>query len=363
MKLSFILSSLRLSGGVRCIVENANRLVARGHQVCLVTPGGTLDPDVLREINPGVRIKEVKEAGVGHMTLLRMLRLTIALAASVPPSDFVISTQSPTTAAGFVAAKILRRGRPVWYYQDYLEMFLDRPIIKFLLKNALRWHDCALVVSEYCKEELHHYVPGKRIFVVSEGLSHTEYFQPYNWAERQAHQQEQQTILFLGDMRPRKGWFDFFSAMRIVHQKYPNTLLWIVSKDPCDLPEDLPHKFIYRPTRKDLAHLYATCDVFVSASWWESFGIPPLEAMACGAPVVMTDSRGGRDYARPGENCLMVSPRDPESLANAVMQVLQDSQLAERLREKGPIMAGQFTWEVAFDRFENALVAASAGRS
>jgi glycosyltransferase involved in cell wall biosynthesis len=77
--------------------------------------------------------------------------------------------------------------------------------------------------------------------------------------------------------------------------------------------------------------------------------------MACAVPVVLTDSGGVHEYARPGENCLMVPARDPSALADAMLRVLTDTDLAKRLRLNGPPTAAQFTWERAVDRFEVAI--------
>ena len=87
----------------------------------------------------------------------------------------------------------------------------------------------------------------------------------------------------------------------------------------------------------------------------EGFGLPPLEAMACGAPVVLTDSGGVRDYARHEDNCLLVPPRDPQALAAAMLRILTDPVLADCLRRAGPPTTARFTWEAAVDRFEAAL--------
>jgi len=62
-----------------------------------------------------------------------------------------------------------------------------------------------------------------------------------------------------------------------------------------------------------------------------------------------------REYARHGENCLMVPPRDPGALANAMARVLTDATLAERLRRNGPPTAARFKWDSTVDRFEQAL--------
>lgn len=357
MHISFILSSLWLSGGVRVIVEYSNRVIARGHRVTLVIPGGTLDPALEGELDAKLEIRQSDVLCQPGRSLWENARLSWSLAKNVPYSDVVISTHTPTTVAGFLAAYILRRGKLVWLYQDYREMFEGRLVEDWLLRNALHWHKCALVVSDYSRQELSSYSPGD-IRIVGEGISHSEIFKPSSlWPCSKGDSDK--VILFLGDMRPRKGLFDFLAAAKMVYTNVKNVKLLIVSKEHCDIPDtgQVPFEYIYRPSRLELAKLYATCDLFVSASWHESFGLPPLEAMACGAPVVLTDSGGVREYARHEENCLMVSPHDPEALAAAMICVLTNSVLAKRLRMNGPPTAACFTWDRSVDRFEAALLA------
>lgn len=355
MRITFILSSLILSGGVRDIVEIVNRLANDNHKICLIIPGNTRDDDINKEIAPTVMIKESKFSGVGKLSLFQMIRLSIDLALLVPKSDFIISTQTPTTVSTLIGSVFLGKGKPIWFYQDYLEMFLDRPIISWLLKRALIWHQSAIVLSQYSKEELEKYVHGKKIVVCSVGLSHSEYYHPSEEIDRNKGKGDKKYILTLGDMRPRKGWDDFWQAMELVVQKRSDIEVWFVSKEACVFSTQIPYKYIYRPQRKELAHLYSVCDVFVSASWWESFGIPPLEAMACGAPVVMTDSRGGRDYSFHNQNCLLVPPKEPDLLAEAILLILRDHELETKLRKNGPIIAATFTWEASYNKFLREL--------
>jgi glycosyltransferase involved in cell wall biosynthesis len=77
--------------------------------------------------------------------------------------------------------------------------------------------------------------------------------------------------------------------------------------------------------------------------------------MACGTPVVTTDSRGVREYARDGVNCLMTPIKNPPALAAAIDRVLRDEGLASSLGEAGRQTALEFTWERAVERFIEAL--------
>ncbi len=353
MRVSFILSSLWLSGGVQVIVEYANRLTARGHQVTLVAPGDTMDLDMLNRLASGVEVRQSRVARESRLNTIQMIRLTWSLAQTVPHSDVVISTHTPTTVAGLLAARFLRRGRLVWLFMDYREMFVGRPYEDWLMRHALRWHERALVLSDYSRQELHTVSPGD-VIVVGLGLSDPGLFHPLPLEMRHSTD-NLRTILFLGDMRPRKGLSDFLQAAALVYESLKDIKLLIVSKEDCQIESRVPFECIHRPTRAQLAQLYAACDLFVSASWREGFGLPPLEAMACGAPVVLTDSGGVREYARHSENCLMVPTRDPVALASAMSRVLSDATLAHRLAANGPPTAALFSWDRAVDRIEAAI--------
>jgi glycosyltransferase involved in cell wall biosynthesis len=98
--------------------------------------------------------------------------------------------------------------------------------------------------------------------------------------------------------------------------------------------------------------------VLVSASWYESFPLPPLEAMACGLPVITTPY-GTEDYAFDGVNAIVVPPQDPKVLAEAIIRLLDDKDLREKLSKEGLNTAKKFTWDKTTDKveelFKNAL--------
>ncbi|MES4785747.1 MAG: glycosyltransferase family 1 protein, partial [Nitrospiraceae bacterium] len=96
---------------------------------------------------------------------------------------------------------------------------------------------------------------------------------------------------------------------------------------------------------EDLRLLYCHADLFVFPSVYEGFGMPVLEAMACGAPVITSKTTALSEVA--GEAAVLVNPEDAEELADAIMRVLEDQTLREALRLKGLERVKQFTWERA----------------
>jgi glycosyltransferase involved in cell wall biosynthesis len=94
---------------------------------------------------------------------------------------------------------------------------------------------------------------------------------------------------------------------------------------------------------QELPSYYAAADVFIFPSLYEGFGIPVLEAMACGTPVIASNAASLPEVV--GDAGLLIDPRVPEAWAEAIARVLTDGSLADRLRQRGLERAGQLTWE------------------
>ena len=95
----------------------------------------------------------------------------------------------------------------------------------------------------------------------------------------------------------------------------------------------------------DLQLLYSAADLFVFPSLYEGFGMPVLEAMACGAPVVTSNSTALAEVA--GDAAVLADPQDARALGEAMVRVLEDESLRAALRVKGLARAKQFSWEQA----------------
>ncbi len=108
--------------------------------------------------------------------------------------------------------------------------------------------------------------------------------------------------------------------------------------------------------RHTLAQLYRHAVLFVLPSHCEGFGLPALEAMAAGVPVVLTDCGGVWEFARPDHNCRMVPAGRPELLALAMGHLLADKYERRRLSDNGKADAAAFTWERVAERTESVLM-------
>jgi glycosyltransferase involved in cell wall biosynthesis len=94
---------------------------------------------------------------------------------------------------------------------------------------------------------------------------------------------------------------------------------------------------------RQVAYFYSQAEVFVYPSYYEGFGLPVLEAMSLGAPVVTSNTSSLPEVA--GDAALLIDPRDPIQLAEAILKVISDSQLRHLMVKKGKERAKLFSWE------------------
>ena len=160
-------------------------------------------------------------------------------------------------------------------------------------------------------------------------------------------------VLYVGKLEPRKNLPVLIEAFASIAQQFPDYQLVLAGNPGWD------YQAIYETAARvslgkriqftgfvseaDLPALYAGADLFVYPPSYEGFGFPVLEAMACGTPVITSNVSSLPEVA--GDAGLLVDPLDIAELTEAMRKVLSDSELRQRMREKGLERARQFTWE------------------
>jgi glycosyltransferase involved in cell wall biosynthesis len=171
----------------------------------------------------------------------------------------------------------------------------------------------------------------------------------------------------VGTSRPRvlmlhheyvwKGVAEGLEAVRRAKARLPGlVLVGFGVKPPRDLsPYD---EFHANPSQDGLAAIYSSCEIYLCPSWDEGLGMPPMEAMACGAALVTFDNGGCRDYARDGETALVARRRDVAELTASLELLAGDPERRARIAAAGrSLITTAFDWERAVARME-ALFAA-----
>jgi glycosyltransferase involved in cell wall biosynthesis len=298
-----------------------------------------------------------------HLSILwQKLRLPVPVEWFTGPLDLFHSPD-------FVLPPV-RRARTVLTIHDlsflrYPECF-SPPLLRYLLDAVPRSVDGAdliLADSENTRDDLEEMlgVPTERVRVVYAGLEPT--FGPRPEAEiaavRQRYGIERPYLLGLGTLQPRKNFVRLIEAYHTLRQKHgiPHQLVigggrgWLYEPileavESRGLQEDV--LLIGYVDDGDLPALYAGADLFAFPSLYEGFGIPVLEAMACGTPVVTAAASSLPEVA--GEAALLVPPLDVEALADALWQALDDRALREVLRARGLEQCRRFTWRASAER-------------
>lgn len=158
-------------------------------------------------------------------------------------------------------------------------------------------------------------------------------------------------LLAVGSLQPRKNLLRLVSAVRSLASMRPVHLSLIgpegyqADEIRAAMGPDAPVKFLGYVSEARLVEAYRDADVFVYPSIYEGFGLPVIEAMACGTPVVT--STGGSLPEVAGSAAIIVDPYDPGSIADGIARAADDEQLRSRLIDAGRARAGEFTWPAA----------------
>jgi glycosyltransferase involved in cell wall biosynthesis len=158
--------------------------------------------------------------------------------------------------------------------------------------------------------------------------------------------------LFVGTLEPRKNLPLLLHAFALVRRELDAELWLVGARGWLDEPIFAAHassgladaaRFLGQLSSDDLAVLYSHAGVFVLPSLYEGFGLPVLEAMACGAPVVCSNAGPLPEVA--DDAALLLLPEDPAAWASAILALLTDPHRANALRQRGFARAASFSWQ------------------
>ncbi|MGZ8869052.1 MAG: glycosyltransferase family 4 protein [Thermoanaerobaculia bacterium] len=220
----------------------------------------------------------------------------------------------------------------------------------FIGRSLEMAHRVAAVSKAVADETMRGFgVPASRIEIVPNGVD--EFWSP-------GTRGESDYLLYAGTLEPRKGVHDLIAAWSSLPEPRPRLIL---AGDPgwrtavVDAPGIEVRGFV---TRAELRELYRGARAFIYPSRYEGFGLPPLEAMACGAPVIATRTGAIPDYANGA--ALLVPPGSRSDLKNAIAKMLRDPGLRRDFRARGPERASHYRWDASARAMTRLLAEAAA---
>jgi glycosyltransferase involved in cell wall biosynthesis len=325
---------------VRAILTYADRLAALGHAVTVVVPArGRWRAAWRARTAPApdwIRPFRARVAWVARWD-----------AAALPAGDVVLATA--WQSAPVATAAPARCGAGFYLVQHYESLYHGDPAaVDATYRLPLRKITISTWLAEIMRERF-----GAAADVIVTPVDRVLFHR------REVVAGPAPRVLMLHHEYAWKGVADGLEAVRRVRARVPALHLvgFGVKRPRAPVPYDEFHE---NPPQEQLAALYSGSDIYLCPSWDEGLGMPPMEAMACGAALVTYDNGGCRDYARDGETALVAPRRDVGALAAQLERLATDAALRARIAAAGTaFVTTAFDWDRAVARLEGLFAAAS----
>jgi len=239
---------------------------------------------------------------------------------------------------------------------------LKRAYYRYVIKPACHQARCVLTVSEYSKREIANWahLNEDQIFNVGNGVGPA--FVPSN----ERYDPGYPYLLYVGSHKPHKNLRRLLQAYSVSGVRRDVRLIISGESDRSLVMEigrlGLQADVLFKNLDRDeeLSAVYRGAVAFVFPSLYEGFGLPPVEAMACGVPVLASNVCSLPEVV--GDAAVLVNPLDVEQIAEGIRKLVQDSLLRAQLREKGLLRAKLYSWNKTAQRTLDALQLVSSYR-
>jgi glycosyltransferase involved in cell wall biosynthesis len=243
-------------------------------------------------------------------------------------------------------------------FPQYLPSRLGHTYARTALWIAAHRSARVLTVSEASKRDILEYfdVPQSKIVVIYNAID--ERFSEEPAADevarvRERYQLNDPFILYAGNIKPHKNLERLIEAFHIIRKGELEYVKLLIIGDEISKYATLRravHRYkLHQHVRffgfvpdATLAILYRLARVFVFPSLYEGFGLPPLEAMASGTPVITSNVSSLPEVA--GDAAMLIDPYEPDAIAGAIRRVMMDDRLRDDMRERGLARAREFSW-------------------
>jgi len=339
MRIAFILPGSGRSGGIRNSVVAANQLLARGHHIRIFY---RKQPNTLRLMFRSLRNRILYP---GRYSWLEVFRGTKIGFHDIGECEF--TPDETIVAVGFECSTILSAlksiGNPKVQYLRGMTFWIPEEV-----ERALSFDIPKIVLSSHDRDYIESYSSGSLVEVIPNAVHQYEYYPDNTEKERTG-------VGTIYSSHPAKDPDTILAILDKLREDLPHIPQYVFSAG-CK-PKGIPRKnYVRFPSVPKARGIYSRCAVWVLASLSEGFGMPILEAMACGCAVVATDCGGPRDIITDGENGFLVKVGDVDGIVRRVEQLLNDQILRERFVRKSQETVNSFSWENSIGKLEEVLL-------
>lgn len=342
MKVTFVLPFINLTGGVRVVFDYANWLHDAGHEATVVYPCWPYRFQYTRRQQWTEFKKHLHHRGrvVWFDLRCRLLRVPLVRTAFLPPADLVVATAWPTALD--VARLPASRGRKVHIVMHHESGTGPEPAIRAIYRLPFY----RMAFSHAVRDSLERQFDCDVRTVVPNGVDTTLFFPD--------GQVNEHRVLFLYHPDLRKGAADGIEALSRLRVRIPDLQVRVCGTvRPERLPSWMPFEF--HPDDAALRRRYSSAAALLYPSRYEGFGLPPLEAMACGCPSVTTPVGAVPEFAVDRRDALIVPIGDVDAMVDRLEELLGDAPLRLRLSSAGLRTAERWSLARAAPLFGAAL--------
>lgn len=220
---------------------------------------------------------------------------------------------------------------------------------RFAYRASVAGSEFVVTISEHAKETIIERldVPAERVRVIYLGIDH-ELLRP-------GTVRREPIVLYPANAWPHKNHARLLQAFELIRRERPELRLVLTGSGLGSLPQHENVEIRGHVPRDELVHLYRTAQALVFPSLYEGFGLPPLEAMACGCPVAASNAAALPEIL--DDACRYFDPTDPEDIAATVLKVLA---AGDALGTRGVARARRFTWDECARRHDDVYIDAQA---
>jgi glycosyltransferase involved in cell wall biosynthesis len=239
-------------------------------------------------------------------------------------------------------------------------------IVNFVRRLIIQKADAVTAISEYLKKYVYSVNPAVTIEVIPNGVD----FNLFNSAKKNeilleslGIKGDERVIISVSRLVKKNGLGDLIEAVSYLRHELPRVRLIIIGEGPLMVElKKITQKlkienfviFLGRIGYEKLPSYLKLADVFVRPSWSEGLGNAFLEAMAAGIPVIGTPVGGIVDFMIDGQTGIFCKPHDSKSIADAVLKILSDKRLNEKLIQEGRfLIADKYDWNVIAKKFKD----------
>jgi len=358
MRITFLSPPANMTGGIRVIAIYAKRLSDAGHAVTVVSPPH-LRPTIRNSIKSWIKGRGWlhKYNGGSHYDGLPFKHYVLPtsrpiISNDLPDADVVIATWWET--AEWMSKLDASKGVHIYFIQHY-EMHDFFPKDRVDATYRLPAHK--IVIAKWLENIMRQKYHDANVDLVPNAVDR----QVFNASAR--HRQPRQTVGFMYYATAFKGVNITTAAIKRIKQAIPDLRVLCFGPVPfADSPYwDASFEYTMQPTQLQIRDIYASCDVWLTASTSEGFNLPAMEAMACRTPVISTRTGWPEEAIRDGYNGYLIEVNDVAAMADRTIQLLSmsDAEWVE-LSENALETVKDASWEESSKLFLAALERAIA---